>query len=102
MAAAALVGAVAERAQQIGLCAPDQTNARPPRNRKPLFQRQPAGKAALAQVSFVAVHGAFSFVTALFQHAYERTVTPPSPRVRGEGRDEGASPLGSDYSAQTR
>src|SRR5580700_11266000 len=48
MAAAALVGAVAERAQQIGLRAPDQTNARPPRNRKPLFQRQPAGKATFA------------------------------------------------------
>jgi hypothetical protein len=66
--AAALVGAGPKRSQQVGLHPPDPRNARAERNRQPLFERAPAGKAALADV-----HG-----------------IPPSffipPRDSGEGR----------------
>ncbi len=81
--ATALVGAEAERAQQIALRLPDEPEAGLGRRRAPLFERQPAGKASLVW------HRDSPLCSSCPGAA-------PSPRVRGEGRDEGASPLGAE------
>jgi hypothetical protein len=52
-AAAPLVAAVPERSDQVGLCAPDQRDALTERNRQPLFERVPSGKASFAVTQFL-------------------------------------------------
>jgi hypothetical protein len=50
LTAAPLVGAEPERSQQVALRPPYQRDAIAERHRQPLFKRQPAGKASLANV----------------------------------------------------
>ncbi len=78
--AARLLGAEAERSQQIALRAPDQIGAHTQWTRQPLFEREPPRKAS--RVCRFALHGLAPFSSSSPGIAVRRTASLRSPMTR--------------------
>jgi hypothetical protein len=93
--AAPLVGASAERPQQIALRAPDQIDAHPHRPREPLFEREPPGKAS--RICRSSLHG----LVPLFVITVLLVTTGLDPVVHGASQSRRRSKLHLRHSAWT-